>query len=46
MGSHIPLIRFPGLDRNGFQGVSRILDLALILLGAVLGLLLYPGGAE
>lgn len=46
MGSHISLIQSLGSDSAGFRRVSRVLDLVLILLGAVLGLLLFPGSAE
>lgn len=46
MGSHISLIQSLGSDNAGFRRVSRVLDLLLILLGAVLGLLLLPGSAE
>ncbi len=46
MGSHISLIPSPRLGYAGFRRVSRVLDLLLILLGAVLGLLLFPDRAE
>lgn len=46
MGSHISLIRSLGLDNGGVRGTSRVLDLVLILLGALLGLLLFSGSVE
>lgn len=46
MGSHISLIQSLGSDNAGFRRAPRVLDLLLILLGAVLGLLLFPGSAE
>ncbi len=46
MGSHISLIQSLGSDHDGFRRASRVLDLLLILLGAFLGLLLFPGSAE
>jgi len=46
MGSHISLMQSLGLGNGGFRGAWRALDLALILLGALLGLLLFPGTAE
>ncbi len=46
MGSHISLMQSLGLVNAGYRRVSMVLDPVLVLLGAVLGLLLFPGSPE
>lgn len=46
MSHDVPLFPGSGLNAARFRMAPQLLDLLLILLGVVLGLLLFPGSGE